>query len=263
MPKVMICGKGGSGKSTLVTMLSKSLGERHKVLVVDTDESNTGLAAMLDLPEPEQTVMEYLGGKESVRQMLGPKDKEYDDSFQSVLAKEFHHYHVPGVCSSRNGQIHLICIGKIEHTYEGCACHMGLLARTLLKELPSAHGEWIFIDTEAGIEHFGRGLIEGVDVIIALVDPSRDSINLAKKIQTMVHEAEKPFGVVLSKVDAMSESVLRETLTGENVTIVGTMKYSREILEANLFGKETPVNGSHDELRELIAALSSYAELLH
>ena len=253
----MFCGKGGSGKSTLVSILSKSLCEINNVLVIDTDESNSGLAAMLGLPAPEQAVMDYLSGKESIRRILGPKDNERGDPFLSLIANEFSHDHVPGVCSSRNGRISLIRIGKIEHTYEGCACHMGLLARTLLKELPSAHGEWVFVDTEAGIEHFGRGFIEGVDVIIALVDPSGDSIDLARKMQNMVHEAEKPFGVVLSKTDAMTEQVLRETMIAANITVIGTVKYSREILEANLFGKAIPVNGFYDELREVIAALSS------
>ena len=27
MPKVLVCGRGGSGKSTLVTMLARTLGE--------------------------------------------------------------------------------------------------------------------------------------------------------------------------------------------------------------------------------------------
>jgi|LSQX01.1.fsa_nt_gb CO dehydrogenase nickel-insertion accessory protein CooC1 len=35
MPKVLVCGRGGSGKSTLVTMLSRILGERSKVLVTE------------------------------------------------------------------------------------------------------------------------------------------------------------------------------------------------------------------------------------
>ena len=38
--KVMISGKGGSGKSTVATMLAKSLvSDGYRVLVIDADES--------------------------------------------------------------------------------------------------------------------------------------------------------------------------------------------------------------------------------
>ena len=39
--KVAVCGKGGSGKSTVTTLLAKELaGRGRKVLVIDSDESN-------------------------------------------------------------------------------------------------------------------------------------------------------------------------------------------------------------------------------
>ncbi len=38
MPKIMICGRGGSGKSTLVALLARALAGRGKVLIVDTQQ---------------------------------------------------------------------------------------------------------------------------------------------------------------------------------------------------------------------------------
>lgn len=39
--KVLVCGKGGSGKSTVAALLAKSMARRgYGVLVVDSDESN-------------------------------------------------------------------------------------------------------------------------------------------------------------------------------------------------------------------------------
>ena len=39
--KIAVCGKGGSGKSTVTTLLAKELaGRNKKVLVIDSDESN-------------------------------------------------------------------------------------------------------------------------------------------------------------------------------------------------------------------------------
>ena len=48
--KILICGKGGSGKSTIASLLAKSMAEKgHNVLVIDSDESNFGLHRQLGM----------------------------------------------------------------------------------------------------------------------------------------------------------------------------------------------------------------------
>ena len=51
--KICICGKGCSGKSTVVALLTqafRSMGK--KVIVLDSDESNTSLFWMLGFDHP-------------------------------------------------------------------------------------------------------------------------------------------------------------------------------------------------------------------
>ena len=51
--KIAVCGKGGSGKSTIVALLAhQALSRDFKVLVVDSDESNSGLYRMLGFDHP-------------------------------------------------------------------------------------------------------------------------------------------------------------------------------------------------------------------
>ena len=46
--KISVCGKGGRGKSTLVSLLANApLARGLTTLVVDSDESNSGLFRML------------------------------------------------------------------------------------------------------------------------------------------------------------------------------------------------------------------------
>ncbi len=52
--KLVICGKGGSGKSTVSALIAQEIASRGEmVLVVDTDESNFGLYKQLGLPQPK------------------------------------------------------------------------------------------------------------------------------------------------------------------------------------------------------------------
>jgi CO dehydrogenase maturation factor len=48
--KISVCGKGGSGKSTIVSLLASEAQTRgYHVLVVDSDESNSGFSECLAL----------------------------------------------------------------------------------------------------------------------------------------------------------------------------------------------------------------------
>ena len=62
--KISICGKGGSGKSTLVSLLANvaQAGELT-TLVVDSDESNSGLFRMLGVNKPPIPLMALAGLK--------------------------------------------------------------------------------------------------------------------------------------------------------------------------------------------------------
>ena len=51
--KLILCGKGGCGKSTVSALLARACEQRGmNVLVVDADESNFGLHKQLGLPLP-------------------------------------------------------------------------------------------------------------------------------------------------------------------------------------------------------------------
>jgi len=61
--KILVCGKGGCGKSTIVALLAKEIAARkRKVLVIDNDESNVGLHSRLGMQQPDD-FMNYFGGK--------------------------------------------------------------------------------------------------------------------------------------------------------------------------------------------------------
>ncbi len=63
--KISVCGKGGSGKSTLVSLLAQAAQDQgYSALVVDSDESNSGLFRMLGFDQPPIPLMALVGGKD-------------------------------------------------------------------------------------------------------------------------------------------------------------------------------------------------------
>ncbi|MBC8459401.1 MAG: hypothetical protein H8D67_15530 [Deltaproteobacteria bacterium] len=77
--KISVCGKGGSGKSALTTLLAnQAISRGFGVIVVDSDESNSGLFKMLGFEYPPVPLMELVGGKKKLREKM---------SYPNVLAK--------------------------------------------------------------------------------------------------------------------------------------------------------------------------------
>ncbi len=96
--------------------------------------------------------------------------------------------------------------------------------------------ELTIIDTDAGIEHFGRGVERGVDIIIMVVDPSYESIQLAHKINSLAETISKPIYFVLNKVKAEIKDNLKNAVPSNKV--IGVIPNNNEIFSSGFLGKE-------------------------
>lgn len=229
--KILICGKGGCGKSTIAAMLGKYLAERGlSLLVVDADESNVGLYRMLGLKKAK-ALAEWLGGREGLRGNL--------KALPTSLGE------IPAEVLSRGGNIAALAIGKIEEPGEGCACPYGLLAREFLKNLKLREGEVALVDTEAGIEHFGRGLGLVVDRIVNVAEPNVESIMLSRKIQELAAKAGIKTVFVLNK--AMPGLLDRIEPKPDVI-----LPFDQELLRGSLVGNEVEPLPKMQTLWELI-----------
>jgi len=226
--KVLVCGKGGCGKSTIVALLSKEMAERkNKVLVIDSDESNTGLHLRLGMTKPED-FMNYFGGKK----ILFERTKEITGKWKlDDLPKEY---------LSEKGNIQLLSMGKIYEFGEGCACPINVLSSRMLEILDVGEKEFLVVDTDAGIEHFGRGVEKGVDSLVVVIEPSKDSILLAQKISDLGKQLGKPTYLVLNRVNHESEKLLLESMDQEKV--IAVIPESRDVFMSGLAGKELKIS---------------------
>ena len=265
--KISICGKGGTGKSTFVAVLANEFLRRGaKVIVVDSDESNSGLHNMLGLNRRPNPIMELAGGRNNVRRALRsePAKGTQEKKETGVLAQaDIHVDDLPEkyVCSRKN--LRLIAVGKIHHALEGCACPMGVLSREFIKRLVVAEGEVAIVDMEAGIEHFGRGVETSIDCVVAVVEPSLESVYLAEKINSLAGASGAMFaGAIINKTTSGTMAgKIEMALKEREVKLLGIMRFHPEILDAALEGLSLPSGVAEDEIRVIADAIVSIQPL--
>lgn len=235
--KIMIIGKGGCGKSTISSILAKKLAQKGlSVLVIDTDESNFGLYTQLGVSEPIE-LMDQLGGKKDVMtKVREAKNEGKADPVLNIFDHPWGISDIPEQCLSKKDGISLMQIGKVKHFNEGCACPMGMLSRGFLQNLVLKDGEVAIVDTEAGVEHVGRGVENGCDLALMIIDPSFESVRLSEKVADMLEEAKKPLYYVLNKTDEGSAQILRAKVGGSKV--VSVFGNDPRLAKAGLVGRE-------------------------
>ncbi len=222
--KILICGKGGTGKSTLTALLSKELAGRGKnVLIVDSDESNFGLSGLLGMEKPRD-FMEYLGGKK----VLFERVKTLETGLKTDG--------LPSGYFSEKGSIKLLSVGKIYDFGEGCACPINALSSKFLENVELGKDELLIADTDAGVEHLGRGVERGCDVLLVVVEPSRESIELAKRVTTMVEDLGKEVYYILNKTDDETERAVLDSLQQDMV--ISSIPIDKRISLYGLQGSE-------------------------
>ncbi|MFO7963247.1 MAG: P-loop NTPase [Desulfobacterales bacterium] len=245
MQKIAVCGKGGCGKSVVTRLLADGLYTRgHRVLVVDADESNTGLPRMLGFEHAPKPLLDFFGGKEKVESELSAliSAGASEESIQLLKSGISTSQIPPEFIVEKNG-IRLVEVGKILMSLEGCGCPMGIVSRSFLNMLQLEPDETALVDLEAGVEHFGRGVETGVDCVIVVVDPSIDSVQLAERISEMseqIHIAD--VWVVLNKIASSHVADrLNRRLSESGIKVIGTIPMNDEIFESCLDGR--PIQG--------------------
>jgi CO dehydrogenase maturation factor len=247
--KIMVCGKGGCGKSTITVLLARAMKARgRRVLVVDADESNIGIGRLLGT-QTQSSLLDHLGGKKALqKQMMEafPKGRPLE-----LFEDKWHINDIPSGCLAETSGIGLVAVGKVEAFGEGCACPMGALAKSFLQNLETGADETVLIDAEAGVEHFGRGVEAGCDTVVGIVDPTYESVLLSKKMRTMAEKADRRICFVLNKMNGRATEALDTHMDGAE--IVARLPQDPEIFTAALEGK--PLTSTLPEIEALCERL--------
>jgi CO dehydrogenase maturation factor len=251
--KIAVSGKGGSGKSTLSVLMARAFRQLgYRVLLVDADESNTGLESLAGVASPVH-LLNFLGGKKGFKQKLNQKFQL--DNPAGIFSGRQTIADLPGDCVASSDGVDFLIIGKIQDFGEGCACPIGVLSKKFLASLDMDADEVVLVDTEAGVEHFGRGMESECDRIVGVIDPTAESFRLASRMRAMAAAAGREIGFVLNKVEPSIEAVMKAQL--DPADVLGVVPKDDAIFMESLQG--VPLTRSPAEVDEICRKIISTA----
>lgn len=250
--KIMVMGKGGSGKSTIAALLAKAYANKgKKVLLVDADESNFGLGLFLGL-ENGKPLMDFLGGRPGVREKLKQAGTL---SPVPMFSSKISPAQIPADCRRSADGVTLVSVGKIRDFGEGCACMVGVLAKKLLGNLALSPEDVVIVDSEAGVEHFGRGVDEQADILLGVLDPTRESLLMASAMDAMAKKINTRLFFILNKAEPLAQKVFTEKIPQDRIAaqVPPNPALAMDALEGR------PLSVLPDEIRELADFLTNQA----
>lgn len=177
--RVVVTGKGGVGKTTITAVLSHLLAqEGYNVLAVDEDpQMNLPYALGLDR-EKAKYILPLARNLDYIEEKTGARPGTSWGVFLNLTPDISDVVDKFGVKVTEN--INVLVMGTVVQAATGCLCPENALLDAVLKYISLRKNEVILMDTQAGVEHFGRALAKGFKHCVVLTDPTFNSIEVAK-----------------------------------------------------------------------------------
>jgi CO dehydrogenase nickel-insertion accessory protein CooC1 len=185
--RIGILGKGGAGKSTVAVLMATAL-RRHgyEVCLLDADSTNMGIHQVLGFESQPSSLIDYFGGMIfSGGSVTCPVDDPTPlTGAELSLSQLSTRYYA----RNKDG-IYLLIAGKIGDLGPGAGCDgpISKIARDL--RIQTDQDDLVtLVDFKAGFEDTSRGVITGLDWIIAVVDPTNAAIQIAVHMKEMIEK---------------------------------------------------------------------------
>lgn len=174
MALIAVSGKGGVGKTTLSGLIVKQLVENGKtpVLAIDADP-NSCLDAALG-----QNVEKTVG---SVRE---DAREEVQKGLSGISKQELLRLNIAESLVEAKG-FDIIAMGRPEGP--GCYCYANNVLKSVIAEI-SGQYPYVVLDNEAGLENLSRRIVQNVDVLIMVSDPSNAGLDTLCRLYALVKE---------------------------------------------------------------------------
>lgn len=184
MRKVVIIGRGGTGKSSFAAMMTKYLVEsgRSPLLLVDADpDQNLGEMVGVDFKEK---------GKKTISELLVETFLEQGGTTVGVAPTERIESKIWSFGMYEGDHFDLIAVGT--KWVEGCYCLPNAALKGALESLTKNY-DHVLIDSPAGLEHLNRRITSKVSDVFDVIDPSKKSFDHVDRSYRIAREVKIEF----------------------------------------------------------------------
>jgi CO dehydrogenase maturation factor len=227
--KIAVSGKGGVGKTMLVSLLSTMLAQSgYSVLAIDADPNAT-LAAGLGFPHPE-SITPISEMADLIEERTGVRPGQAAPYFKLNPKVD----DIPEKYWVEHNGIRLMVMGRLKRGGSGCYCPENALLEALVAHILLQRNEVVIIDMEAGIEHLGRATARAVDNMIIVVEPGKASIETAYRIRDLAKDIGLVnVAVVANKVRGEQDKNFLVSAMPD-FEFLGFIPYDQSVIEAGL-----------------------------
>jgi len=229
---ISVSGKGGVGKTTITTLLVKTIlrHTKHSLLVVDADPV-MNLPGMLGV-----RVAKTVGDAATqLRKSIDAGTLPPGASKRDILEGEVQGAMVEGP------RFDFLAMGRTEG--EGCYCYVNNILTHILDTLTTNY-DITLLDMSAGLEHLSRRTDRNVDVLLIVIDPSRMAFEAAVRIRDLAREVHIAFKQIWVLANRFPTSFikkgaddLRRRLDEAGLQLVGIVPADDQLAEYNLQGR--------------------------
>ncbi|WP_319580343.1 AAA family ATPase [uncultured Methanospirillum sp.] len=176
--RVVITGKGGVGKTTITAILSHLFARNgFNTLAVDEDPQ-MNLPYAIGVPVTDEIIpitrnLNYIEEKTGARLGAGWGLMMSLNPGVSDVVERF------GMKGP--GGVNILVMGTVIQAATGCLCPENTLLDAVIRYINLRKNEVILLDTQAGVEHFGRVLARGFSQALLVTDPTFNAVQVVKK----------------------------------------------------------------------------------
>jgi len=197
---IAVAGKGGIGKTTLVGLIIRTLKRMGKVpiLAVDAD-SNMNLAETIGFHQGDTvgTIRENFSLDFSKMPAGMGKEAFLELKLNEILME--------------GEDVDILAMGRGEGP--GCYCPINNMLKRFLDVLIKNY-PFVILDNEAGMEHLSRRILQRIDALLIVSDPTPKGVRTAGRIRDLVGELKLAIGnsyFVLNRInDELAPSIQTE-----------------------------------------------------
>ncbi|WP_342676627.1 AAA family ATPase [Methanofollis sp. UBA420] len=185
--RVVVAGKGGVGKTTITAFLSRIFARNgHTVLAVDEDPQ-MNLPYAVGVPrEKSDAIVPLTKNIDYVEEKTGARP---GDGWGLMLTLNPDVSDVVERFGVRGPDgVNILVMGTVVQAATGCLCPENTLLQAVVRYINLREGEFVLMDTQAGVEHFGRSIAEGFDQAVLVTDPTFNAVQVVKHAALLARE---------------------------------------------------------------------------